>query len=265
MTRPHIAVLIAPGTNRDGEAVRALELAGARAQLIHTGESLERFAGVVLPGGFSYGDALGAGMRWALEGGESVRRAAAAGRVVLGICNGFQVLVRAGLLPGQDASDRLEPEAAGSPAGDPILPSPAAATTEATRRVTLTANHGDRFVCRWVALAAEPANAAGLHARLRTVIACPVAHGEGRLATSDATVVEELQVNGQILFRYVEGTNPNGSVADIAGLCDRSGRVWGVMPHPEDHVTDAQNPFPQRPGRSGLALFQAFVEQAGTA
>ncbi|MFN0026269.1 MAG: phosphoribosylformylglycinamidine synthase I [Acidimicrobiales bacterium] len=250
MSRPDIAVLIAPGTNRDGEAVRALELAGARAQLVHTGEPLEPFAGVVIPGGFSYGDALGAGMRWALEAGESVGRAVSAGGVVLGICNGFQVLVRSGLLPGGDQpSSSDQPSSFGARHG---------------RQVTLTANAGGHFVCRWVALGAEPGNAAGLHPRLAGVIACPVAHGEGRLATTHPSVVEDLQANGQILFRYVEGTNPNGSVADIAGLCDRTGRVWGLMPHPEDHLTEVQNPFPHRPGRAGLALFQAFVDRART-
>ena len=75
-------------------------------------------------------------------------------------------------------------------------------------------------------------------------------------------VLDALAAGGRVLFRYAEGTNPNGSVGDIAGLCDERGLVWGLMPHPEDHVSDLQNPFPDRPGRSGLALFEAFVNRA---
>lgn len=219
-----------------GEAI-IVAFDGARA-------GLDRYDGVILPGGFSYGDALGAGMRWALEVGDALRSVVAAGRPVLGICNGFQVLVRAGLLPGEAAG-------ASDPAGAP-------------REVTLTANAQGRFVCRWVALAVEPGNAAGLDAVLPPVIACPVAHGEGRLAVRRPATVAALEAAGQVLFRYVEGTNPNGSVGDIAGLCDRRGLVWGLMPHPEDHLSDAQNPFPHRSGRAGLALFEAFVNRART-
>ena len=250
MSAPPIAVLIAPGSNRDGEAARALTMAGALAEIVPIGDSLDRFAGVVLPGGFSYGDALGAGMRWALEAGQAVRAFADASRPILGICNGFQVLVRAGLLPGEGAATNPNPTAG------PTSPRP--------RRVTLTANASGRFVCRWVSLATEPGNAAGLHGLLPAVIACPVAHGEGRLAVQGEQALAQLQAEGNVLFRYVEGTNPNGSVADIAGLCDRRGLVWGLMPHPEDHLSNEQNPFPHRRGRAGLALFEAFVDRART-
>ena len=238
--RAQIGVLTAPGSNRDGEAARAITMAGADAHIVAFDGSLDRFDGVVLPGGFSYGDALGAGMRWALEVGGAVRAVAVSGRPVLGICNGFQVLVRSGLLPGGTVS----------PGG-----------TEA-RAVTLTANDHGRFVCRWVTLAVEPDNRAGLDRLLPGRLACPVAHGEGRLAVRDAATMARLEAGGHVLFRYVEGTNPNGSVGDIAGLCDTSGLVWGLMPHPEDHLTGTQNPFPHRPGREGLALFEAFVSRA---
>lgn len=237
MSSPSIAVVIAPGSNREGEAARAVRLAGGQAEIVPIGTPLDRFAGVILPGGFSYGDALGGGMRWALQVGEAVAAFADSGRPVLGICNGFQVLVRAGLLPGSS-------DGAGS------------------RSVTLTGNAHGRFACRWVSLAVEAGNAAGLDGLLPPVIACPVAHGEGRLAVRDAEALDALAAGGRVLFRYVEGTNPNGSVGDIAGLCDERGLVWGLMPHPEDHVSDLQNPFPDRPGRSGLALFEAFVNRA---
>jgi phosphoribosylformylglycinamidine synthase len=172
---------------------------------------------------------------------------AASGRAVLGICNGFQALVKAGLLPG--------------PAARPGQP----------RAVTLAHNHSGRFECRWVHLALEPGAAAGLDDELPAVVACPVAHGEGRLATADDETTAELVRSGRVLFRYVDAEgrpvggrypeNPNGSVADIAGLCNEAGNVWGLMPHPENHLSEAQDPF-RRPGRAGLALFEALVRRA---
>ncbi len=234
-----IAILHAPGTNRDGEAARAVSLAGGSPEVVHVlaGGSLGAYDGVIVPGGFSYGDALGAGTRLALELSEELHTFAASGRPVLGICNGFQALVKSGLLPGGD--------------GD--------------RRVTLTHNASGRFVCRWVSLASEPGNRSGLASVLPPVIACPVAHGEGRIAVTESAVVDELAANGNVWLRYVEGTNPNGSAGDIAGLVNDAGNVWGLMPHPEDHVTDEQNAFPDRPGRGGLGLFEAFVARAGEA
>jgi phosphoribosylformylglycinamidine synthase len=270
---PRIAVLHAPGTNRDGEAARAVELAGATPVIVPVGNRaltghgagpgrtspapdppqaphaalarLEAFQGVIVPGGFSYGDALGAGARLALELADELAAFAALGRPVLGICNGFQALVKAGLLT----------ECAGRP----------------QRRVTLTHNADGRFVCRWVHLAPVANARADLAPSLPTLIACPVAHGEGRIAVSSPSVVDDLERAGQVLFRYVgadgspaQGShpaNPNGSAGDIAGLCNPEGNVWGLMPHPEDHLECAQDPF-RRPGRSGLPLFQAFVERA---
>jgi phosphoribosylformylglycinamidine synthase len=158
------------------------------------------------------------------------------------------VLVRAGLLPGGELRAPDEPAGCGPEAGG--------------RSVTLTANADGRFRCRWVSLAVDPAATAGLAPRLPPVIACPVAHGEGRLAVRDDATVEQLERDGNVLFRYVEGTNPNGSTADIAGLCDASGLVWGLMPHPEDHLVELQNPFPDRPGRGCLPLFERFVARA---
>lgn len=234
-----IAVLHAPGTNRDGEAARAVSLAGGSPEIVHVlaGPSLDAYDGVIVPGGFSYGDALGAGTRLALELSDGLHAFAGAGRPVLGICNGFQALVRSGLLPGGDGE----------------------------RRVTLTHNASGRFVCRWVALASETGNRSRTANGLPPVIACPVAHGEGRIAVTDPSVVDELVAAGNVWLRYTEGTNPNGSAGDIAGLVNDAGNVWGLMPHPEDHVTDEQNAFPDRPGRGGLALFEAFVTRAQAA
>jgi phosphoribosylformylglycinamidine synthase len=205
-------------------------LAGGRAEIVMADADLDRFAGVIVPGGFSHGDALGAGNRMALDTGASLAAFAASGRPVLGICNGFQVLVRAGLLPGCGVAD-----------------------------VTLTHNASGSFVCRWVTLEFPAAGRAGLGP---LTVACPVAHGEGRIATSSPDAVARLEQAGQVLCRYAEGTNPNGSAGDIAGLCNPAGNVWGLMPHPEDHVEAAQNPFPDRPRREGLPLFEAFVARA---
>ena len=235
-----VGVLHAPGTNRDGETARAIALAGGRPEIVSIGTSLDRFAALVLPGGFSYGDALGAGARLALEAGEALVAFAATGRPVLGICNGFQALVRAGLLPGPVASQRT---------------------------VSLVENERARFECRWVHLAVQSGAAANIAAELPAVISCPVAHGEGRIAVSDDVVPDP----ETILFRYVQEDgrpangaypdNPNGSLADIAGLCNAAGNVWGLMPHPEDHLNLLADPF-GRPNREGLGLFKALVRRA---
>ncbi len=248
MSRPSILIPHASGTNRDDEAAQAVSLAGGHPRIVHINQLADGetrmidHAGVLLPGGFTYGDALGAGARLALELrewfgdelGEVVRR----GRPVLGICNGFQALVRSGLLagPGHNGS----------------------------RPVTLTANLGGRFECRWVSLQPGPGCRSSWLSPLTETIWCPVAHGEGRVASSDGQVVDDELV----AFRYVDRDgrpaggrypdNPNGSVADIAGLTDPSGCVVGLMPHPEDHVMAWQSPDRSGLG-SGRPLFDAFV------
>ena len=263
MTAPPILILHSPGTNRDAEAAVAVDLAGGDPSIVSMSDlragraSMSRFGGVLLPGGFSYGDALGAGALLALElrtwlHGE-LAEAVWLGRPILGICNGFQALLKAGLL---GVSDR---------------------SSSGRRHVTLTGNAGGRFECRWVTLRVEPDTRSGWLGSLGgTTIRCPVAHGEGRVAVSDPEVVGMLEAEGRIAFRYLsdplgdgedrvaEGrypANPNGSVADIAGLCDSTGAVVGLMPHPEDHVVDWQRPGGP-PGGKGLALFRAFVEAA---
>ena len=170
---------------------------------------------------------------------------------MLGICNGFQVLVKAGLLPG--------------PMGEP-------------RSVTLTENAEGRFECRWVTLQVEPSCRSGwLGAVGGTTIRCPIAHGEGRVAVSDDSTAARLE-DGLVAFRYLADgarptsddpvaaagaypANPNGSVNDIAGICDDTGTIVGLMPHPEDHVLDWQRPSGPE-GGSGLPLFEAFVAAA---
>ncbi|MFQ5558750.1 MAG: phosphoribosylformylglycinamidine synthase subunit PurQ, partial [Acidimicrobiales bacterium] len=234
----------------------AIELAGGDPRIVHVNElrsGRARFAdhaAVLLPGGFSYGDALGAGTRLALElkawFAEEMASAIRSGRPVLGICNGFQALVKACLLAGP-------PEASGG------------------RRVTLAPNLSGRFECRWVTVAPQPGCRASWISELAEPIHCPVAHGEGRVAVSHPDVIHAIEERGLVAFRYVtpegepaEGRhplNPNGSVNDVAGMCDPTGVVVGLMPHPEDHVVAWQRPH-GGDGRRGSPLFEAFVDAA---
>jgi phosphoribosylformylglycinamidine synthase len=200
--RPRIAIVTFPGSNDDRDAALALERLGADATLVwHAEPELPDAAALVLPGGFSYGDYLrcGAIARFAPVM-EAVRRFATDGGLVLGICNGFQVLCEAGLLPGV-----LRPNASLS------------------------------FVCRDVALRVERAGTP-FTSRTRTgqTVTIPVKHGEGCYFAGEE-LLAELEANGQILLRYEE--NPNGSVAAIAGVANETKNVFGLMPHPE-HAVD---------------------------
>ena len=242
---PRILILHANGTNRDRDAALACELAGGAPEIVHINQllagerALHDYQMLVIPGGFSYGDDLGAGVLWATDLRHrlwaQVAAFAAQGRPVLGICNGFQALVKAGLLPGRAAPD-------------------------APRDVTLTYNEAAHFECRWVYLQPN-AHSPSLFTRgLTEPIYCPVAHGEGRLAVRDAAVAAQLQADGLVALTYLgEGypANPNGSVLNIAGLCNPAGNVLGLMPHPEDHIFPWQHPRRHRGerGLSGLALF----------
>ncbi|MBA3606224.1 MAG: phosphoribosylformylglycinamidine synthase I [Acidimicrobiia bacterium] len=238
MSRPVALVVAGPGTNRDPDAVLALDLAGAEpavvraAELTARPELLDEARLVIVAGGFSYGDALGAGRMLALDLtaadggrlGHRLRAFVASGRPVLGICNGFQILTRTGLLPG-----------------------------------ALGHNEDGHFDCRWVALAAEPTSHCVWIEGIDDDVHCPIAHGEGRYVHPDP---DRLAAAGQVALRYV-GRNPNGSVADIAGVCDESGVVLGLMPHPENHVVARQHPRaardPETTRHLGLRLFEAAV------
>jgi phosphoribosylformylglycinamidine synthase len=238
MSRPTALVVAGPGTNRDTDAVLALDLAGAEPSVVLAGELtarpelLDDARIVVVAGGFSYGDALGAGRMLALDLsaadggrlGERLRAFVAGGRPVVGICNGFQVLTRTGLLPG-----------------------------------ALGHNASGHFDCRWVRLAPEPATRSIWTSGLDDEVHCPIAHGEGRYVHPDP---DALAAGGQVALRYAGG-NPNGSVADIAGVADETGVVLGLMPHPENHVLPRQHPRhrfdPSTPRTLGLRLFEAAV------
>jgi phosphoribosylformylglycinamidine synthase subunit PurQ / glutaminase len=229
-----IGVVVFPGSNRDIDAVNALEVAGAEAVLLwHESASLDNVAGVILPGGFAYGDYLRAGV---IARFSPVMRSVAAfagdGGLVLGICNGFQVLTEAHLLPG-----------------------------------ALLRNRGLRFVSREVAIAAERLDTPFTHALgERRPLRMPVAHGEGCFFADEATL-DELESNGQVLFRYVtadgqrangedDRANPNGSLRAIAGVMNAAGNVAGLMPHPETAVEQVLG------SADGLGIIRSFVESA---
>jgi phosphoribosylformylglycinamidine synthase len=203
--RPVVAVVVFPGSNDDRDALRALDLLGADAQAVwHDASHLPReTAAVVLPGGFSFGDYLRCG---ALARFSPVMRAvqtfASEGGLVLGICNGFQILTEAGLLPGA-----LRPNASLS------------------------------FVCRDVALRVERTDTP-FTSRCSPDghLTIPVKHGEG-CWFADEERLAELAAAGQLVLRYAEGANPNGSIGDVAGVLNEQGNVFGLMPHPE-HAVD---------------------------
>jgi phosphoribosylformylglycinamidine synthase I len=233
VSRPTALVLAAAGTNRDHDVAFALDLAGAEPRITLLSELIERPAllaegqMVVIAGGFSYADALGAGRMFALQlehrVGDALRAFVAAGKPVIGICNGFQVLTRTGLLPG-----------------------------------ALGHNASGHFQCQWITMAA-PSSRCIWTTEIGT-IDCPIAHGEGRYTHSNP---ESLAASGQVALRYAGG-NPNGSVDDIAGVCDATGVVLGLMPHPENHVIARQYPgFTHgSTGALGLTLFEQGVRYA---
>ena len=222
-----IGVITFPGTLDDVDAARAVRLAGAESvDLWHADADLKGVDAVVVPGGFSYGDYLRSGAISALAPVmRSVIDAAGKGMPVLGICNGFQILTEAGLLPG-----------------------------------ALTRNEGLHFVCRDLHLKVENADTAwtsSLTAGQEILI--PSKHGEGRFQAAPETI-RELEEEGRVVFRYVE--NPNGSINDIAGVCSADGRVVGLMPHPEHAIepgfgpdSSAAGTVPMRGGADGLAIF----------
>jgi len=218
------AVVVFPGSNRDQDMIAALtKIGGAAPALVwHKETSVPDVDLIVLPGGFSYGDYLRSGAIAARAPVmAAVRQAAARGVKVLGVCNGFQILTEAGLLPG-----------------------------------VLMRNASLRFVCREVKLAVANAGTAFTRGyREGQLIRCPVAHADGNYF-ADPETLARIEGNGQVAFRYAEGTNPNGSVNDIAGIVNEAGNVLGLMPHPEDLIEAAHG------GTDGRALFTALLDAA---
>jgi phosphoribosylformylglycinamidine synthase len=217
-----VGVVRFPGSNCDADAYHAVELAGAEAvYLWHEEADLHGCDALILPGGFAYGDYLRAGVIARFSPVmRSVADAARRGVPVLGICNGFQILAEAGLLPG-----------------------------------AMVRNEGLRFVHRWVRVRVE-SRATPFTAALAdgAVLRMPVAHGEGRYF-DDGPALDELERSGRVVFRYLD--DPNGSLRDIAGVCDQAGTVVGLMPHPE-RASEAL-----LGSADGLLLFRSLVEGVG--
>lgn len=252
-------VLFAAGTNCEHETKLALETAGARVDIVHINQLLENsrllddYRLLVIPGGFSYGDYVASGRILATELKERLRpqltRFVDDGRLILGICNGFQVLVKAGMLPAFDSL--FEPQIA-----------------------TLDANDSGRYEDRWVNLAVDPSPCVFTQG-LEGLLELPVAHAEGKFVTKTPEVLRRLQTNRQIVLRYVtaEGQparypdNPNGSALGIAGICDPTGRIFGLMPHPERFVRPEHHPrwHRLRPSRiDGISIFVNALRYLGS-
>jgi len=234
MPQPNVLILRAPGTNCDMETAFAFERAGANAELLHINRLLEdpgllgRFQVLCIPGGFSYGDDVAAGrilgnqIQHHLAG--AMAEFKAGGKLILGICNGFQVLMKSGVL--LDGGSQNAPPA------------------------TLTWNDSGKFEDRWVRLDVRGGKSVFLAGMESMYL--PVAHAEGKFVARDAETLAELETGGQLVLRYLSQQpasggaaypdNPNGSVADVAGLCDATGRVLGLMPHPERHIDPTQHP-----------------------
>ncbi|HEY0981270.1 phosphoribosylformylglycinamidine synthase subunit PurQ [Schlesneria sp. DSM 10557] len=269
MASPRVCVLRAPGTNCDIETAYAFDTCGAQADRVHLFRLIEQpqllddYQILCIPGGFSYGDDIGAGVVFSsqLRGhlGESVKRFLSSDKLVLGICNGFQTLLKAGVLPygaeGWGTSERSDADA------------------------TLTWNHNGKYTARWVHLKVGQSN--NVFLRGIESLDLPIAHAEGRLVPKDPSVVQQWKEKGQIAIQYADwvqgdpsrpvnarwSANPNGAVADIAGLSDPTGRILGLMPHPERFLFATQHPHWTRlkleGDGAGLKLFQNGVAYFG--
>ncbi len=218
------AVIVFPGLNRDRDMIAALTKLGGKAPAIvwHKDADIPDVDLIVIPGGFSYGDYLRAGAIAARSPVmQTIRERADKGVKVLGVCNGFQILTEAQLLPG-----------------------------------VLMRNASLRFVCREVKLSVENADTAFTRGYTAgQVIRCPVAHHDGNYF-ADAETLAAVEGNGQVAFRYAEGTNPNGSINDIAGVFNSGKNVLGLMPHPENLIESAHG------GSDGRGLFDGLFQQA---
>ncbi len=244
--KPRTLILRTAGTNCDVELAHAFRRAGATTESIHLNvvlaepDVLERFDILGFPGGFSYGDDIAAGrilanrLKHRLLPG--LRSFVAAGKPIIGICNGFQVLVKLGLLPDFDPTSDQAP----------------------SQTVTLADNTVPRFINRWVDLRAE-AGSPCIWTRGLDALSLCIAHGEGRFVAAD-DVLDRLVADGQVALRYVD--NPNGSMRDIAGICDPSGLIFGLMPHPERFSDPTNDPqWTRRRGEAvGLKIFTNAVE-----
>jgi len=247
MAKVKVLMLRAPGTNCDLETQVAFEMAGAEVdsalvtELFRGEKRLADYQILVSPGGFTYGDDISAGKILAneirLRLGEDIRKFVETGKLVMGVCNGFQVLVKTGILPGIEG--------------------------KTAQPITLTSNDSGKFECRWVYLKINEKSPCVFTRGMKSMY-IPVAHGEGKLV-AEPGVVEQLNVVVQYADEKGDTTagypyNPNGSLKNIAGICDASGRVFALMPHPERFIRWTQHPRWTRetPRETGDGL-QVFI------
>lgn len=244
-----VIILRAAGTNCDQETAFAFERVGAKTELVHINQlvrgerELKDYQILAIPGGFTYGDDIASGkilaneLKYKLD--EEVRRFIENGKLIIGICNGFQVLVKAGLLPNLAGNFSIE--------------------------TTLTLNNSARFEDRWIYLKKIDSKCVWTKGLSKERISLPIAHGEGKFVPKDETILRLLDSEGLIVFKY-DPVNPNGSVEDIAGICDQTGRIFGLMPHPERYINYTQHPRWTRGEANkegdGLAVFRSGVEYA---
>lgn len=252
-----VAVLFTAGTNCDEETIYAFEQVGAKAERVHLNflkkkkPLLRNYQILVIPGGFSYGDYISAGKIFANELQfilkDSTNEFIEQGKLILGICNGFQVLVKCGILPGF--------------------------TRYFSRQtVTLQPNDSNRFECRWIYLKANSKSPCIFTKGIK-IISLPVAHAEGKFVVNDKKTLVQLKKQNQVVFTYVNEKgelagypyNPNGSMENIAGICDRTGRIFGLMPHPERFSSIYHHPRWQSEDinePAGLRIFANAVNYA---
>ena len=261
MVKPKIIILRSAGANCDKETKFAFDLAGGKSQLVHINEiassrvSLSGYQILAVPGGFSYGDDIAAGKILANELTfklkEEIAEFIKQGKLIIGICNGFQVLVKAGIL---------------------------SANSLFKQDISLINNDSGKFEDRWTYLKVSGCRTQSTGCvwtkGLAEMIYLPVAHGEGKFITGDKKILQGLKRNNRIVLQYCNNRgkltgypdNPNGSVGNIAGICDKTGRIFGLMPHPERHVMGSQHPRWTREGLKkygdGLLIFKNGVEYA---
>jgi phosphoribosylformylglycinamidine synthase subunit PurQ / glutaminase len=252
-TKVKTLILRAPGTNCDVESAFAFEQAGAQVDLVHVGELIRRhrilsnYQIMVIPGGFTYGDDISAGRILAneltLKLRDEIQKFVDEGRLILGICNGFQVLVKAGLLPESGGKN--------------------------SQSLTIAGNDSGNFECRWVYLRANKTSPC-IFTRGTDLIYLPVAHTEGKVVVEPRALDES-----SVALYYADETgdirvgdphNPNGSVNNIAGICDATGRIFALMPHPERFIRWTQHPRwtrePRRDCGDGFGIFLNAVAWA---
>ncbi len=256
MVKPKIIILRTAGTNCDKETKFAFDLAGGKAELVHINEiasfriDLSGYQILAIPGGFSYGDDVAAGKILANELTfklkDTIAKFIKQGKLIIGICNGFQVLVKAGIL----SADSLFKQ-----------------------DISLINNDSGKFEDRWTYLKTKSQKCVWAK-DLPEVVYFPVAHGEGKFVLKNKKSLSVLKENGQIVFQYSNNKgalagypdNPNGSLDNIAGICDKTGRILGLMPHPERHIMGSQHPRWTREGLrkygDGILIFKNGVEYA---